>query len=93
MIDETKDCDNCELSNLTAITASLDEWKYCPKCGSKLENTTPDEEQNDMIQINITDKSSKTEKEVETESTYSEKTTEELINEEIEQIKEDIEKE
>lgn len=83
-----KECEDCTLTNLSLIMATVDDWKYCPKCGSRLTEDKKESEdsEDEFVEISINSNNENNEESNEN----NEQTTEELINSEIEQIKKDL---
>lgn len=55
MLEEDKECTNCTFDTMAIVTVDIDDWEYCPVCGSDLRfaSDEDDEENDDMKKIPI----------------------------------------
>jgi hypothetical protein len=55
MLEEDKECTNCTFDTMAIVTVEIDNWEYCPVCGSDLRSASDEDEEetDDMKEIPI----------------------------------------
>jgi uncharacterized Zn finger protein (UPF0148 family) len=106
MYEDNKKCSNCTFDTTAIVTVNIDNWKYCPACGSQLrpEDYEDSEDDSNMKEIPIStpsekddpndtqeDNSEDTENEDSgVEESESEDEVDEFIQKELERLKDRI---